>query len=66
MQRREEVQVAEVAIEINPEEEDNIVEPVVNNDEEEQMSVDAEAVENVLINSDEELSEKDKELERYF
>ena len=66
MQRREEVQVAEVAIEINPEEEGNIVEPVVNNDEEEQMSVDAEAFENVLINSDEELSEKDKELEQYF
>ena len=53
---REEVQVAEVTIENNPEEESNIVEPVVNNDEEEQVAVDVEAVENNLINNDEELS----------
>ena len=66
LRQREEVQVAEVAIENNPEEEGNIVEPVVNNNEEEQVPVDVEIVENVLINNDEELSEKDKQLERYF
>ena len=38
----------------------------MNNDEEEQLAVDVEVVENVLINNDEEFSEKDKELERYF
>ena len=66
MQQREEVQVAEVTIENNPEEEGNIVEPVVNNDEEKQVVVDVEVVENVLINNDQDLSEKDKELEQYF
>ena len=66
VRRREEVQVAEVAIENNPEEEGNIVEPVVNKDEEEQVAVDVEVVENVLINNDEKLSKKNKELERYF
>ena len=50
----------------NPEEEGNIVEPVVNNDEEKQVVVDVEVVENVLINNDQDLSEKDKELEQYF
>ena len=56
VRQREDVQVAEVTIENNPEEEGNIVEPVVNNDEEEQVAVDVEAVENNLINNDEELS----------
>ena len=50
----------------NPEKEDNIIEPVVNDDEEEQVTVDVKVFENVLINNDEELSENDKELERYF
>ena len=54
-----------VAIENNLDEEGNIVEPVVNNDEEKQVAVDVEEVEYVLINDDEELSENDKELERY-
>ena len=66
MQQREEVQVAEVTIENNPEEEGNIVEPVVNNDEEKQVVEYVEVVENVLINNDQDLSEKDKELEQYF
>ena len=66
VRRREAVHVPEVVIENNPEEKGNIVEPVVNDDEEEQVTVDVEVVENVLINNDEELSEKDKELERYF
>ena len=66
MRQREDVQVAEVTIENNPEEEGNIVEPVVNNDEEEQVAVDVEVVENVLINKDEEFSKKDKEFEQYF
>ena len=57
---------SEVIIENNTEDESNIVEPVVNNDEKEQVAVDVEVVENVLINNDEELSEKDKELEQYF
>ena len=56
----------EVAIENNPEEERNIVELVLNNDEGEQVTVDVEVVENVLINNNEELSEKYKELEQYF
>ena len=56
----------EVTIENNPEEEGDIVEPVVNNDEEKQVVVDVEVVENVLINNDQDLSEKDKELEQYF
>ena len=56
----------EVAIENNPEEEGNIVELVLNNDEGEQVTVDVEVVENVLINNNEELSEKYKELEQYF
>ena len=56
MQWREEVQVAEVTVENNPEEEGNIVQPVVNNDEEDQVEVDAEVVENVRINNNEELS----------
>ena len=56
VRQSEDVQVAEVTIENNPEEEGNIVEPVVNNDEEEQVAVDVEAVENNLINNDEELS----------
>ena len=54
-----------VAIENNLDEEGNIVEPVVNNDGEKQVAVDVEEVEYVLINDDEELSENDKELERY-
>ena len=54
----------EVTIENNPEEEGDIVEPVVNNDEEKQVVVDVEVVENVLINNDQDLSEKDKE--QYF
>ena len=54
-----------VATENNLDEEGNIVEPVVNNDEEKQVAVDVEEVEYVLINDDEELSENDKELERY-
>ena len=66
MRRREEVQVAEVAIQNNSEEEGNIVEPVVNNDQEEQVAVDVEVVENVQVNKDEKLSEKNKEFERYF
>ena len=66
MRQREDVQVAEVTIENNPEEEGNIVEPVVNNDEEEQVAVDVEVVENVLIKNDKELSKQDKELEQYF
>ena len=53
--RREEVQLAEVTIENSPEEEQNIVEPVGNNDDEEQVAVDVEITENVLINNDEEL-----------
>ena len=40
VQRWEEVQVAQVTIDNNPEEEGNIVEPVVNNDEAEQVAVD--------------------------
>ena len=55
----------EVTIENNPEEEGNIIEPV-NNDEEQQEAVDVEVVENVPINNDEKLSKKDKELEQYF
>ena len=66
VRQREDVQVAEVTIENNPEEEGNIVEPVVNNDEEEQVAVDVEVVENVLIKNDKELSKQDKELEQYF
>ena len=54
-----------VAIENNLDGEGNIVEPVENNDEEKQVAVDVEEVESVLINDDEELSENDKELERY-
>ena len=38
----------------------------MNNDKEEQVAVDVEVVENVLMNKDEELSKKDKELEQYF
>ena len=38
----------------------------MNNEEEEQVAVDVEVVENVLINNNEELSEKDKEFERCF
>ena len=38
----------------------------MNNDEKEQVAVDVEVVKNFLINNDEELSEKDKELEQYF
>ena len=66
MRRREEVQVAEVTIENNPEEEGNIVDPVENNDEEEQVAVDVEVAEKVLINNNEEVSKKDKELEQCF
>ena len=40
VQQSEDVQVVEVAIQNNPEEEGHIVEPVVNNDEEEQVAVD--------------------------
>ena len=65
VRRREEVQEVEVTIENNPEEEGNIIEPV-NNDEEQQEAVDVEVVENVPINNDEKLSKKDKELEQYF
>ena len=54
-----------VAIENNLDEEGNIVEPVVNNDGGKQVAVDVEEVEYVLVNDDEELSENDKELERY-
>ena len=64
--QREEIQVAKVTITNNPVEKGNIVEPVVNNDEEEQVAVDVEVVENVLINKDEEFSKKDKEFEQYF
>ena len=66
MQRTEEIQVGEVAIENNPDEEGNIAGPVVINDEEQQVAVDAEVVENVLIYNDEELSENDKELKQHF
>ena len=66
VRRREEVQVAEVTIENNPEEEGNIVDPVENNDEEEQVAVDVEVAEKVLINNNEEVSKKDKELEQCF
>ena len=52
-------------IENSPEEEGNIVESVVYNNEE-QVTVDVEVVENILINNNGELSEKDKELEWYF
>ena len=38
----------------------------MNNDEEDQVEVDAEVVENVRINNNEELSKKNKELEQYF
>ena len=38
----------------------------MNNDEEEQVAVDVKVVENILRSNDEELSEKDKELEQYF
>ena len=53
MQRTEEIQVGEVAIENNPDEEGNIAGPVVINDEEQQVAVDVEVVENVLIYNDE-------------
>ena len=66
MQRTEEIQVGEVAIENNPDEEGNIAGPVVINDEEQQVAVDVEVVENVLIYNDEELSENDKELKQHF
>ena len=66
VQRKEEVEVSEVAVENNPGEEGNIVEPTVDNDEEEQVAVDVEVVENVLIHNDEEVSEKDKELNDIF
>ena len=66
VRRREKVQVVEVAIEDNPEEERNIFEPVVNNNEEKQVAVDVEVGENIIINNNEELSENDKERERYF
>ena len=48
----------EVGTENNPEKEGNIVEPFVDNDEEEQITGDGEVVENVLIRNNEELSEK--------
>ena len=51
----------EVGIENNPEKEGNIVEPFVDNDEEEQITGDGEVVENVLIHNNEELSENYKE-----
>ena len=38
----------------------------MNNDDEEQEAVDVEVVEEFLVNNDDELSENDKELERYF
>ena len=66
VQQKEEVQVAEVTIENNPEEEDKIAEPFLNNHEEEQVAVDVEVVEKVPRNNDEELSQKNKELERYL
>ena len=66
VRRREGIQVAEVTKENNSEGAGNIVDPVVNNDDEEQVTVDVEVVENVLINNDEELSKKDKELEQYL
>ena len=66
VQRKEEVEVSEVAVENNPREEGNIVEPIVDNDEEEQVAVDVEVVENVLIHNDEEVSENDKELNDIF
>ena len=66
VQQIEEVQVAEVTIENNPDKKDKIAEPFVNNHEKEQVAVDVEVVENVLRNNDEELSQKDKELERYL
>ena len=55
----------EFTIENNPEEEGNVVAPILNDDEE-QVAVDVELVVNVLTNNHEELSEKDKKLERYF
>ena len=66
VQQREEVQVVEVKIQNSPEKEGNILEPVVNNDEEDQVAVDVEVVENVLINNYEELFCPFKELEQYF
>ena len=66
VQQREEVQVVEVKIQNSPEKEGNILEPVVNNDEEDQVAVDVEVVENVLINNYEELFYPFKELEQYF
>ena len=56
----------EVKIQNSPEKEGNILEPVVNNDEEDQVAVDVEVVENVLINNYEELFYPFKELEQYF
>ena len=56
----------EFTIEDNPEEEGNVVAPVLSNDDEEQVAVDVELVVKVLINNHEKLSEKDKKLERYF
>ena len=58
VRRKEEVQVVEVGTENNPEKEGNIVEPFVDNDEEEQITGDGEVLENVLIRNNEELSEK--------
>ena len=60
VRRKEEVQVAEIAVENSPEKEGNIVEPFVNIDEQEQLAVDVEVVGNVVMHSDEKLSEKDK------
>ena len=60
VQRRAEVQVAEVAIENNPEEEGNIVNPVANNDKEKAVAVHVKVVENILINNDEDHSVEDK------
>ena len=60
VRRKEEVQVAEIAVENSPEKEGNIVESFVNIDEEEQLAVDVEVVGNVVMHSDEKLSEKDK------
>ena len=66
VRQRETIQVPEVVVEPHPEENNNGIEPDVNNgDEEHQEIADVEGNEDVLVEF-EELTEADKELEQYF
>ena len=64
---REEVQVAEVTIENIPQEEANIVEQVVNNDEEEQVTVDVEVGEKLpKVTMSDEIQERANNILRLY